>query len=190
MLISAIRDDNPVIFIEHRWLYDAIGSVPEAADPVPLEGCEILREGTDATVVSVSWMTVEALKSAEVMGKHGVDLEIIDVRSIAPFDDQTVIDSVKKTGHLIIADYDWLHCGFSAEVAARVYDTCYNTLKSPIKRLGFAEAHCPCTRPLENEYYPNAVNIIQVVEKLLDLPEIDLIQEDFYSYEKKFKGPF
>ena len=149
-----------------------------------------MREGTDATVVSVSWMTVEALKSAEVMEKHGVDLEIIDVRSAAPFDDQTVIDSVKKTGHLIIADYDWLHCGFSAEVAARVYGACYRSLKSPIRRLGFAEAHCPCTRPLENEYYSNAIDIIRAVEAQLNLTETELHGEEFYSYEKKFKGPF
>jgi len=190
MMISAIRDDNPVIFIEHRWLYDVTGEIPAMDDPLPLEGCRVLQEGSDVTVAAVSWMTVEALKAAEVMEKNGVNLEIIDVRSIAPFDADTVINSVKKTGYLIVADYDWLHCGFSAEVASRVYDACYESLKSPIKRLGFAEAHCPCTRPLENEYYPNAINIIQIVEEILNLPATDLTGEEFYSYEEKFKGPF
>jgi pyruvate dehydrogenase E1 component beta subunit len=190
MLIAAIRDDNPVIFIEHRWLYDVCGEVPEESDFLPFEGCEVLQKGKDVTVAAVSWMTVEALKAAEVMEKQGLSLEIIDIRSISPFDVQTVVESVKKTGHLIVADYDWLHCGFSAEVAAQVYNSCMAKLKSPISRLGFAEAHCPCTRPLETAFYPNAIDIIREVEKKLGLNETDLSGEDFYSYEKKFKGPF
>jgi len=190
MLISAIRDDNPVVFIEHRWLYDVIGDVDEKSNSFSLEGCQILCEGTDVTVVGVSWMNIEAIKAAEVMKKRGVNLEVIDVRSISPFDHKTVIDSVKKTGHLIIADYDWIHCGFGAEVATRVYDSCMKELKTPITRLGFADAHCPCTRPLENEYYPNAMNIIRAVEEKMKLPEADLSDEEFYSYEKKFKCPF
>ena len=190
MLIAAIRDDNPVIFIEHRWLYDVCGEVPEESDLVPLEGCEVLRKGKDITVAAVSWMTVEALKAAEVMKKQGVSLEIIDIRSISPFDVKTIVDSVKRTGHLIVGDYDWLHCGFSAEVAAQVYDSCMAELKSSITRLGFAEAHCPCTRPLENAFYPNAIDIVREVEKKLGLDEIDLSGEDFYSYENRFKGPF
>jgi len=190
MLISAIRDNNPVIFIEHRWLYDVMGEVPENNNPVPLEGCRVLHPGTDVSILAVSWMNVEALQAAEVLEKHGIKLEIIDTRSIAPFDDATVIESVKKTGHLIIADYDWIHCGFGAEVATRVYEKCMNSLKSPITRLGFAEAHCPCSRPLEIAFYPSAIDIIRSVEKKLGIPKIDLSGEEFYSYEKKFKGPF
>ena len=190
MLIAAIRDDNPVIFIEHRWLYDTVGEMPDEQDKKPLEGCRIVREGSDVTVVAVSWMTVEALKAAEVLEKHGVSLEVIDVRSIAPYDDHTAAISAKKTGHVIIADYDWLHCGFSAEVAAKIYDVCMNSLKSRVLRLGFAETHCPCTRPLENAFYPNAITIIRAVEKKLDLAAGDISAEEFYSYERKFKGPF
>ena len=113
-----------------------------------------------------------------------------DVRSIAPFDGKTVIDSVKKTGHCIVADNDWVHCGFSAEVAATVYEACLREIKSPIKRIGFSAAPCPCTRPLENEFYTNAVDIIRAIEATLGLSPTDLAGEDFYSYENKFKGPF
>lgn len=190
MLIAAIRDDNPVICIEHRWLYQVEGEVPRVPEPLPLEGCRVVREGGDVTVVSVSWMTIEAMKAAEVMARHGVDLDLVDVRSLAPFDADTVVRSAKKTGRVVVADYDWLHCGFSAEVAARVYEACMGELKAPIARLGLAEAHCPCTRPLETAYYPSAVDIIRAVEKQLDLPETDLAGEEFFSYEKKFKGPF
>jgi len=190
MLIAAIRDDNPVIFIEHRWLYDVVGEASDDAEAVSLEGCDVLREGTDVTVLATSWMNVEAMKAAEVLKKHCVSLEVVDARSIAPFDAETVIESVRKTGHLIVADYDWEHCGFGAQAAADVYDAACADLKSPITRLGFAQTHCPCTRPLENAYYPTAVDIIRCVETKLDLPATDLTGEEFFSYEKKFKGPF
>lgn len=190
MMIAAIRDDNPVIFIEHRWLYDVPGEVPDEIDPDALSGCRVIREGTDVTVVAVSWMVVEALKAAEVLERHGVSTEVVDVRSVAPYDSETVADSVRKTGHAIVADYDWVHCGFGAEVATGIYEQCMAALRSPVTRLGFAEAHCPCTRPLENAYYPNAIDIIRAVEDKLDLPELDVSGEEFYSYEKKFKGPF
>jgi acetoin:2,6-dichlorophenolindophenol oxidoreductase subunit beta len=190
MLIAAIRDDNPVVFIEHRWLYDVMGEVEDTIDPEPLEGAHLIQEGTDVTIAAVSWMNVEAIKASEILGKQGIKPEIVDIRCISPFDSETLIRSVSKTGRLIVADYDWLHCGFSAEVAATVYEHCGHMLKSPIKRLGFAEAHCPCTRPLENAFYPNAIDIIRSVEKMLDHTEIDLQGEEFFSYEKKFKGPF
>jgi len=190
MLVSAIREDNPVIFIEHRWLYDVVGEVPEEVNPHSLKGSRVLRQGTDVTVLAVSWMNVEAIKAADVMKKHGISLEVIDARSISPFEHNTVVDSVKKTGNLIVADYDWIHCGFGAEVATRVYDSCFKSLKSPITRLGLAETHCPCTRPLESEYYPNAIDIIRAVEKKLEIQETDLSGEEFYYYEKKFKGSF
>ena len=102
----------------------------------------------------------------------------------------TVIDSVKRTGRLIVADYDWLHCGFGAEVAVRVYEACGADLRCPVRRLAFADAHVPCTRPLENAFYPNAVDIIRTAEAMLERPPADLDGEEFFSYEKKFKGPF
>jgi len=190
LLISAIRDDNPVILMEHRWLYDTIGEVPEDPEVIPLGEPNILHSGNNVTVVATSWMNVEALKAAEVMQKHGISVEVVDPRTISPLNDKLILESVKKTGHCIVADNDWLNCGFSAEVAARVSESCFKDLKSPVSRIGFAETPCPTTRPLENNFYPNAIDIIKSIESKLELQPIDLSNEEFYSYENKFRGPF
>lgn len=190
LLISAIRDDNPVIFIEHRWLYWQEGEVLKKPYTIPLGHANILRRGKDITVVATSWMNVEAYKAAEILERRGVEVEIIDPRTITPLDDKTILESVLKTGRLIIADNDWLFCGFSAEVATRVYEKCFRKLKSPIVRIGFAPTPCPTARILENQFYPNAINIIRAIEKELGLSPTDLSKENFYSHENRFKGPF
>ena len=190
LLISSIRDDNPVIFLEHRWLYYTKGEVSKKADPIPLETPNILREGSDITIIATSWMNVEAIKAAEVLEKVGVSVEVVDPRTIAPLNDDLIIKSVKKTGQCIVADNDWLHCGFSGEMASIVYKKCFNELKSPIERVGFAHTPCPTTRPLENVFYPNAINLIRIIEKKLNLDQTDLSDEEFYSWENRFKGPF
>lgn len=191
LLISAIQDNNPVIVIEHRWLHYIEGEVPAQSYTVPLGKSHILRKGKDITIVATSWMNVEAFKAAEILSRiHGIEAEIVDVRTIYPLDDEPIIKSVNKTGHCIVADYDWEFCGFSAEVAARVSEKCFTTLKSPIKRIAFPHVFCPTTRVLENKFYPNAVTIIREVERKLGLKEANLQDEDFYSWENKFRGPF
>ena len=190
LLISSIRDDNPVLYLEHRWLYYAEDEVPKKSYTIPIGNSNIIKKGKDITIVATSWMVVEALRASEVLKKQGIDVEIVDVRSLSPLDEKTIIDSVNKTGHCIIADYDWLHCGFSAEIAARVGNKSFKKLKTPVDRIGFAFTPCPSTRPLENCFYPDAVDLIKKVEKKLGIDEIDLSNETFYSYETKFKGPF
>lgn len=190
LLISSIRDNNPVVFIEHRWLYWQEGEVEEKEFEIPLGQSNILRQGNDLTIVATSWMNVEALKAAEILEKRGVSIEIIDPRTIAPFNEDLAVKSVKKTGRCIVADNDWLNCGFSAEAAARIYGKCFGKLKSPIERIGFAEAPCPTARHLENEFYSNAIKIIKTVERMLGLSPTDLSKEEFYSHEKRFRGPF
>jgi pyruvate/2-oxoglutarate/acetoin dehydrogenase E1 component len=189
LLRASIRDDNPVIFLEHRWLYDVEGEVDEA-QAIPLGQSMIRKRGDALTVVCTSWMNVEAMKAAEVLSKRGIELELIDVRTAAPLDEAPIIESVRKTQHCIIADYDWVFCGFSAELAALISSRCFDVLKHPVERLGFAHVPCPTTRPLENLFYPSAVTIIRTAERLLDLKEGDLEGEVFYSYEQRFKGPF
>ncbi|MBF0427784.1 MAG: alpha-ketoacid dehydrogenase subunit beta, partial [Magnetococcales bacterium] len=190
LLTAALRDNNPVIFIEHRWLYWAENDVPEGEFLIPLGQGNILREGTDLTIVATSWMNVEALRAADLLAKQGVYVEVVDPRTIAPLDEALILRSVEKTGHCLVADNDWVECGFSAEVAARVAEKCFGRLKSPVRRLGFAHTPCPTVRCLEDEFYPNAKRIVAVIHEMLGLPPIDLSGEFSYSHESRFKGPF
>ena len=192
MLVSAIRDDNPVIVIEHRWLYDVEGHVDEEPYETPLDEYRVVQHGKDITIVATSWMNIEAHKAAEILAKyHGVEAEIIDARCIHAISNDTILSkSVNKTGLCIIADYDWVYSGFSGELAAQINNKCFGNLTKPIRRIGFEHTPCPCTRPLEDEFYANAIDIIRNAESLLDLPPSDLSTEYFYSYENKFKGPF
>lgn len=190
LLISAIRDNNPVVILEHRMLYDVEDEVPIKPIPTPLGKGQILRTGADITIIATSYSVVSAVKAAEVLENIGVSVEVVDPRSVFPLDEDLLIKSVEKTGHLIIADYDWTFCGFSAEIATRIYEKLSHKLKSPVTRLGFAPTHCPSSRPLENEFYTDSIDLIRAVEKKLKLKEMDLSQITFYSYENKFRGPF
>jgi acetoin:2,6-dichlorophenolindophenol oxidoreductase subunit beta len=186
---SAIQDESPVIILEHRWLYDGAGEV-DFDFKIPLGRAIVKREGKDISVVTTSWMLVEAMKAREILEKRGVFVEIVDVRSLAPLDSKTIISSVEKTRRCIVADYDWVYCGFGAEVAAQIYSACFGKLKSPIERLGFKHTPCPTTRPLENQFYPSAVTVVRAIEKILGLSETDVSGEELYSWENRFKGPF
>ena len=189
MLRESIRDDNPVIFFEHRWLYDIEGEVDTSITTGSLKPL-VRREGKDLTIVCTSWMNVEAKRAAEVLEARGVDVEIIDVRSLAPLDKTEIINSVMKTGRCIVADYDWSFCGYGAELAAQIHHDCFGKLLTPVKRLGFEHVPCPTTRPLEDLFYPSAKSIIRTAEELLGIDAQDLSKERFYSYEDNFKGPF
>ena len=189
LMRSSIRDNNPVIFLEHRWLYDVEGEVDDQ-QLVPLGKAAVRKVGSDVTLVCDSWMSVEALKAADVLARSGVEVEIVDVRSVCPLDEETIVDSVKKTRNCVVADYDWTFCGFSAEIAALVSNRCFEQLERPVQRLGFVPTPCPTTRPLENLFYPSAVTIIRSVESMLGLTETNLGGESFYSHEQRFKGPF
>ena len=191
LLASAIRDDNPVIFIEHRWLYFAEEEVPEGDFTIPLGKGKILREGKDLTIVGTSWMNIEALEAASMLKKyHGIDVEIVDPRTIAPLDEDIILSSVRKTGHCIVADNDWSYAGFGAELAAMVSEKAFGELKTPVTRIGWQHTPCPTVRKLENTFYPNAKTIVRAVEEKLGLEKADLTGEDLFSHERKFKGPF
>ena len=189
-IAAAIRDNNPVMIMEHRWLYFQEGEVEEMPFILPLDKARKLKNGKDITIVATSWMNVEALKAAEVLAKRDIDVEIIDARCISSIDIYTIANSVRKTGRCIIADYDWTYCGFSAELSAQIYNECKDYLSDKIIRLGFSHVPCPTARHMENEFYPNSKNIIREVENMMNLNKINLDEEEFYSYEKKFKGPF
>ena len=189
LLRASVRDNNPVIFLEHRWSYDVTGSVDVDAPDV-LGEAKCLRSGDAVTVLGVSWMNFEALQAATILAKRGIEVEVIDIRSLMPLDEKKIIQSVMKTKNCVIADYDWVFGGFSAELAALVGAGCFGKLSKPIVRLGFAHTPCPTARPLENAFYPSSKDIIRTIEKMLDVSPTDLSGESFYSYEERFKGPF
>ena len=135
-------------------------------------------------------MNVEARLAAEILQKRGVSVEIVDPRTLAPLDEDLIIELVKRTGRCIIADCDWVNSGFSAELSARINEKCFGRLKAPVKRIGFADTPCPTVRELENEFYPNAKTIVHAVEDMLGLEAANLDGEDFFSHERRFRGPF
>jgi pyruvate/2-oxoglutarate/acetoin dehydrogenase E1 component len=191
LFIASVEDNNPVIFIEHRWLYWQEDWVSDSYYKTNLGEARVLREGEDITIVGTSWMNVEALQAADILKRvHGISVEIVDPRTIYPLDRKTICESVKKTSRCLVADNDWVFCGFSAEVAAMVSSVCFRHLKQPVRRLGFAPTPCPTARHLENKFYPNAKSIVRQIEQMFDLQPTNLEEEEFYSHENRFKGPF
>lgn len=167
LLIAASEDNNPVVYIDDRWLYETVSEVPEASYSVPIgEGC-LRRQGTDVTVVAVSYMAVEAMRAAEILEKAGMDIEVIDLRSVKPFDVEMILTSVKKTGRLVIADVGWKSFGLSAEISAVVASHSPESLKAPIQRVALPDIPAPTSTVLENRYYPKAADVVRAVKKVL-----------------------
>ena len=167
LLIASIRDDNPVVFIDDRWLYDDTGEVPEEIYSISIGKGIVKREGKDITLVATSYMVTEAVKAAASLEKDGIDVELIDPRSIKPLDENLLLESVKKTGKLVIADAGWKTCGVAAEIAALVAEKAFSHLKAPIVRVSLPDAPAPASRTLEKVYYPDAEAITSAVKQLL-----------------------
>lgn len=167
LLIAAVNDGNPVMYIDDRWLYAETAEVPEEMYSVPIGQGIVRREGRDVTIVATSYMMKQASKAAEALAERGVDSEVIDLRSIKPWDQDLVFASVRKTGRLVVADGAWRTCGVAAEVAATVAGGAFRYLKAPIARVTLPDAPAPSSRMLEQVYYPDAQAIIAAVEKLL-----------------------
>ena len=132
LLISSIKDNNPVIFMEHRWLHETFGDVPQNAYEIPIGEAKVARKGTDITLVTYSYMTLETPTCANILSKYGISVEVIDLRSLRPLDETTILNSVKKTGRLLVADTGWSKFGVSSEIIAKI-EPVYDELKR-IKR--------------------------------------------------------
>ena len=167
LLAASIEDDNPVIFIDDRWLYNDVGEVPEELYSIPLGKGIIRREGKDITLVATSYIITEAIKAAASLEKDGIDTELIDPRSLKPLDQETLLKSVKKTGRLVIADAGWKTCGVGAELAALIAEEAFSYLKAPIVRVSLPDAPAPASSALEKAYYPRAKDIISAAKSLL-----------------------
>ena len=168
MLIAAVYDGNPVMYIDDRWLYDDTGPVPEQKYHTPIGKAAVRHVGSDVTIVASSYMVSLSMKAAELLQEDGISAEIIDLRTIKPWDKATVCESVAKTGRLVIADGTWATGGVSSEIMAVVATRMFNTLKTPPVRVCLPDAPAPTSISLEKAYYPNAGTIATAVEAAMD----------------------
>lgn len=161
MLKSAIRDDNPVLFLEHKLLYGVKGPVPEEEYLVPLGKAEVRREGQDVTIVATGAMVSKALRAAVRLEEEGIDAEVVDLRTVRPLDVETVVGSVKKTGRLVVTHEDHTTCGVAAEVAAIVSKEAFGYIDAPIERVCAPDTPVPFSPPLEDYYLPNEDRLVE-----------------------------
>lgn len=166
LLISAVYDGNPVIYIDDRWLYRLEEEVPEEMYRVPIGKADIKNEGKDITIVTVSYMVQESLKAAEELKENGISAEVIDLRTVKPLDKETILRSVRKTRRLVVVDTAWKSFGISAEISAMVSENTFNLLKAPIKRVSLPDIPAPASSALEKVYYPNKDNVIKTIKTL------------------------
>jgi len=167
LLVAAVNDGNPVMYIDDRWLYGHEGDVPEKMYSVEIGKAAVRREGTDVTIVGISYMAAEAVNAAGFLAVKDIEAEVVDLRSLKPWDRETVFNSVRKTGRLVIAESSWKTAGFAAEIAASVAEEVYSSLKAPILRVTLPDAPAPMSAPLEKAYYPHAPEIVRAVEKIV-----------------------
>lgn len=167
LLITSIADNNPVIILEHRWLFRQSGHVPEGLYSIPFGRGVIRRHGKDVTIVAISYMVVEAMNAAQELEKQGIDAEVIDPRTLKPLDEAIILDSVKKTGRLIIADTGWKTGGAGAEIAAMVTEKGFGYLKAPVKRVACLDIPTPASDILESKFYAGKADVIAACQEIL-----------------------
>lgn len=194
LMISAIRDNSPVIYMEHRLLCNMQSYVPQSSYEVPIGKGRVMREGKDVTIVAISHMVIEALRASHYLEKAGIEAEVIDPITLRPLDMELIVESVKKTGRLLIVDNGWLTCGASAEIMTRMIEMLPEGLNGkviPMARMGFADTPCPTTKPLENLFYPTGKTIAERAFRLIE-PNgtIDLPDDHEIKEVDEFKGPF
>jgi len=167
LLKTAIRGENPVFFCEHKLLYPVQGDVPEDEYLIPFGVADVKREGSDVTVVATSYMVHKALKAAESLEKDGVSVEVVDPRTLTPLDRETISNSVKKTGKIVIVSEDCKTAGVSAEIAATIAEKALDYLDAPIKRVTAPDTPIPFSPPLEQFIIPNEQSIIRAVKEVV-----------------------
>jgi acetoin:2,6-dichlorophenolindophenol oxidoreductase subunit beta len=189
-MIAAVRDDNPVIFMEHRLLYPTEAYVPVEAYALPPGKARIVASGSDVTIVAVSNMVLEALRARELLAEVGIAAEVVDPIWLSPLDIDTIVESARKTRRLLVADNGWTMCGAGAEIAAQVAERLEGVR---IKRTGFAPTACPPSPPLEARFYPNPATLAELVHGWLrpDAPAWTPDPERArLAYQTQFRGPF
>ncbi len=168
LLIAAVNDGNPVIYIDDRWLYEETGHVPEEMYQIPIGSAQVMRKGADISIVATSHMVSHAMAAAGKLETQGIQAEVINLRSIKPWDQETVLASVKKTGRVVIADAAWATCGIASEIGVTISSVLFSELKSPVQRVTLPDAPAPIATSHEEMYYPDANNIINAVKNILN----------------------
>lgn len=167
LLKTAIRDDNPVIFIEHKLLYQKKGQVPDWEYTVPFGQADIKRKGNDLTVVATSYMVAKALAVAESLEREGVSVEVVDPRTLVPLDEETIINSVKKTGRAVVVHEAVKRGGFGGEIASLIAEKAFDWLDEPVQRVGSADAPVPFAPGLERRVIPQEEDIAAAIRRIL-----------------------
>ncbi|MBI5602398.1 MAG: alpha-ketoacid dehydrogenase subunit beta [Deltaproteobacteria bacterium] len=168
LMIEAIRNDNPVIFVEHKKLYNEKGPVPEESYTIPFGQAEVKREGKDLTIVATHAMVVRSLGIAEALAREGIEIEIVDPRTLTPLDKGTILDSVKKTGRLLVADEGHKTCGVAAEISAMVAEEALYYLKAPVLRVCSPDTPVPFSPPLEKAFIPDEKDLLPAIRHLME----------------------
>lgn len=196
LLISAIEDNNPVIFLEHRWLHTVTGNVPKGDYRIPIGEANIAKQGSNVTIVAFSYMVIEALFAAKVLEELGVEAEVLDLRSLKPLDTKSILNSVRKTGHLVVVDQAWKTGGIAGEIIALTVENAYEYLKASPVRITLPDIPSPSSPGLTKYYHPREIDIVNSVLKMLGKPvkteeELGIIQKTPLDIpNKEFKGPF
>jgi pyruvate dehydrogenase E1 component beta subunit len=167
LMAAAIRDDNPVIYLHHYMLTLDRGPVPEGEYVVPFGVADVKRQGTDVTIVATGWMVKKASAAAELLAEQGISAEVVDPRTLAPLDVNTILQSVKKTGHLVLVDQATRHASAAAIIAAEVAERGGNLLKAPLKMVTALDTSIPFSEPLENFVLPNEEKIVAAVKSVV-----------------------
>lgn len=198
MLMTALAGSDPVLFIEHRWLHGLADYVPETPYICPLKGAALRREGRDITLAAFSYMVVEALLAAEALARQGISVEVIDMRMARPLDIDTVAESVRKTGHLVVADIGWKAAGIGAELVAAVTEASWESLRKAPGRIALPDLPAPTSHFLAADYYPDATTIALAIVEQLDAHHVaaDQLRVDLKRTtpadvpQREFTGPF
>jgi len=167
MLKSAIRDDNPVIFLENEVLYNLKGEVPEEEYHIPLGLSDVKREGKDVTIVAWSRSAITSLEAAKRLAEEGIEVEVVDPRTLRPLDEEPIFASVRKTGRCVVVEEGWPMSGFGAEISDRVQRECFDALDVPVQRVSAADVPMPYAKTLEKAYVPQPERIMDAVHRAL-----------------------
>lgn len=167
LLLASIADNGPVIFIEHRWLYDHQEPVPQGMYTLPLGKGRIRRPGRNVTIAAISYMVHESMKAAEALARQGIEAEVLDMRCVKPVDETLLLESLARTGRLVVADTGSLCAGWSAEIIALAAEKGFSSLEAPPRRVGLPDVPTPASPALEKLFYPNADTVAAAVRAVL-----------------------